>query len=625
MTKRSVFRSLLVAALVATVLFVPISSAVAAVFTDGFESGDTSAWSQTIGGVIIGSAGPFAPAPEGAQYARLTTTRASAYLQKSVAPTSELYVDFKLDVGSAPGGLTISRMTTASGNKLVSLKLTKNSKLQMKNHVTGDATTSATTLPTGWHELQLHARVGVGLVEVWLDGAQVGDLSASVSLGTTQIGVVQMGTNGSTSGFDIGLDAVTLDTAFIGSGGVAPSTPTGLGVTNTTSTTASLVWNAASGATGYGVYRDGSKVVDVFTTSFADSNLSPSTSFQYSVDAFNVSGRSTESTPVTATTASGGGTTIVVKAGADMACDPADPDFNNGAGTAVKCQQMATSNLLPGADTVLALGDTQFDCGGSAAFSQSYGPSWGRFKPITWASVGDNEYNTPAQAPNGTGCSTLKDAAAYFDYFGNRGGSISATPLPGVSQSTIPGVYSFNLPEGCLPGVGGTCAWHVVALNSNCDFIGGCDAGSAMDTWLQADLAANTWARCTMAFEHVPRYASPASGPKLNSKVLQLWQDYVSGGVDVVLNSSVHFYERYAPQDAFGNADLNGTAEFLIGVGGHNVGSIAPAGSRLPNSEAGQSTTFGVIQFTLTADSYSWSFLPILGGTYSDGGTRACT
>lgn len=606
-----------------------LPAAALAFFSDGFESGTTSAWTTTAGSVTVESAGAFAPAPEGTQYARLTTAGSSTYLEGSFTAQSELYVDFKANEGSAPGGMTVARLTTSSGTQLLSLKINKNRQLQLKNHVSGGTTTSATSLPTGWHELQLHARVGASsIAEVWLDGTQVSDLTITTSLGATAIGGVQMGTKGSTSGFDLGLDAVTFDTAFIGGGGgggTPPDTPTGLQVVGTTSSTASLSWNAATGATGYGVYRDGTLVQEVTTTSFTDFGLSPSTGYTYTVDAFNSTGRSGQATPVTATTTAGGGTTVVVRTAADIACDPADPNFNGGLGAGKNCQQMATSNLLPGADTVLAFGDTQFDCGGAAAFTQSYDPSWGRFKSITFAGIGDNEYNAPSQAPNGTGCTTLRDAAGYFDYFGNRGGSVTATPLPYVNQSPIPAVYSFNLPEGCTPGVGGTCVWHVVALNSNCTLIGGCGAGSPMDVWLRQDLADNAWARCTMAWEHVPRFASKASGLKVNDKVLRLWEDYVSGGVDVVLSSSVHFYERFAPQDPFGNALANGTAQFLIGVGGRGMGGIAPEGSRLPNSEAGQSGTFGVIQLTLQEGSYGWDFMPIPGGTYSDTGSRACT
>jgi len=604
-------------------------AAAATLFSDGFESGTMSAWTSVTGNVSAVQGSAFA----GSWFGQATSAGSSTYARKSLAiPQSEVYVQSAVDVIAPPGGsggVTLLRLTTASGGAIVSLNLDKALRLQVKNHVAGSKTTSATTLPVGtWRVIQLHAFVAgaTSLVEVWVDGTQVTDLTSTASLGTTAVGALLAGNKGSNGGFTLGFDEVVVDTSFIGGGGpIPPDTPTGLQVVGTTSSTASLSWNATAGATGYGVYRDGSKVQDVTTTSFTDLGLSPSTDYGYTVDAFNTAGRSGQSTPVTATTTAGGDTTVVVRTAADIACDPADPNFSGGLGTASKCQQMATSNLLPGADSVLAFGDTQFDCGGAAAFTQSYDPSWGRFRSITFAGIGDNEYNTPTQAPNGTGCTTLRDAAGYFDYFGNRGGSVTATPLPYVSQSSIPAVYSFNLPEGCTPGVGGTCIWHVVALNSNCALIGGCGAGSPMDVWLRQDLADNSWARCTMAWEHVPRFASKASGLKVNDKVLRLWQDYVNGGVDVVLSSSVHFYERYAPQDAFGNPLATGAAEFLIGVGGRGMGQIAPEGSRLPNSEAGQSGTFGVIQFTLQEGSYAWNFMPVPGGTYSDSGSRACT
>src|SRR6185503_19957242 len=54
---------------------------------------------------------------------------------------------------------------------------------------------------------------------------------------------------------------------------------------------------------------------------------------------------------------------IVVRAAGDIACDPADPNFNAGVGTATACRQRDTANLLVGADLILPLGDNQYECG----------------------------------------------------------------------------------------------------------------------------------------------------------------------------------------------------------------------------------------------------------------------
>ncbi|MGI5514230.1 chitinase [Streptomyces sp. CA-106131] len=86
-----------------------------------------------------------------------------------------------------------------------------------------------------------------------------------------------------------------------------PATPTGLAVSSTTSSSVSLAWNAVSGATGYNVYRSGTKVAAVTGTSATVTGLSPSTSYSFQVTATNAAGESAKSSPVTATTAATGG------------------------------------------------------------------------------------------------------------------------------------------------------------------------------------------------------------------------------------------------------------------------------------------------------------------------------
>ena len=55
----------------------------------------------------------------------------------------------------------------------------------------------------------------------------------------------------------------------------------------------------------------------------------------------------------------------VIAAAGDTACDPRDPAFNGGRGTATQCRQLYTSNLLvnKGLAAVLPLGDNQYATG----------------------------------------------------------------------------------------------------------------------------------------------------------------------------------------------------------------------------------------------------------------------
>lgn len=81
-----------------------------------------------------------------------------------------------------------------------------------------------------------------------------------------------------------------------------PSAPTGLTVSGTTSSSVSLAWNAVSGATGYTVYRGGTKVQAVSGTSATVTGLAASTAYTFQVTAVNAAGESPRSATVTGTT-----------------------------------------------------------------------------------------------------------------------------------------------------------------------------------------------------------------------------------------------------------------------------------------------------------------------------------
>ncbi|MEH0576047.1 glycoside hydrolase family 18 protein [Streptomyces sp. B21-108] len=86
-----------------------------------------------------------------------------------------------------------------------------------------------------------------------------------------------------------------------------PSAPTGLTVSGTTSSSVSLSWSAVSNATGYNVYRGGTKVTSVTGASATVTGLTASTSYGFQVTATNAAGESAKSTTVTGTTTSGTG------------------------------------------------------------------------------------------------------------------------------------------------------------------------------------------------------------------------------------------------------------------------------------------------------------------------------
>jgi acid phosphatase type 7 len=286
----------------------------------------------------------------------------------------------------------------------------------------------------------------------------------------------------------------------------------------------------------------------------------------------------------------------VVAAAGDIACDPADAFFDEGRGRLRRCHQRQTSDLLLRADLagILVLGDAQYERGRLDAFQRSFGPTWGRLKALMHPVPGNHEYRDPG-------------AAGYFDYFNGPGQQI------GLAGSRDSGWYSFDV---------GT--WHVVALNSECSeprsnpTEAACAAGSPQEQWLRADLAAHP-AACTLAFWHHPLFAS-AEGASPTMR--PIWQALYDAGVDVVLNGHVHAYERFAPQTPDGaRDDARGIREFVVGTGGKSRQAFF---AFLPTSEVHDRSAFGILELTLAAGRYSWTFVPEAGRAFTDSGTAPC-
>jgi chitinase len=111
-------------------------------------------------------------------------------------------------------------------------------------------------------------------------------------------------------------------------GPTIPGAPNGLAVSGTTSSSVSLTWNTVSGATGYNIYRNGTKITAVSGTSATVTGLAAATSYSFQVTATNAAGESPKSATVNATTApTGGGGGSVPK----HAVTGYWQNFNNGA------------------------------------------------------------------------------------------------------------------------------------------------------------------------------------------------------------------------------------------------------------------------------------------------------
>jgi len=278
-------------------------------------------------------------------------------------------------------------------------------------------------------------------------------------------------------------------------------------------------------------------------------------------------------------------TTTVFAAAGDIACSPRNPLFHHGKGKGQWCRQKATAAVVRKMhpDGVLMLGDGQYDSGLLREYRKSYALSWGRFLSKTYPVLGNHDYW--AGPPRG-----------FFDFFGTR----SAV---GLGQ----GWYSFDVP-----------GWHLIGLNSNCDLID-CTAGSAEYTWLQHDLQAHAATQCQVAFMHHPRWSSgPHGNEKADRPLIRL---LTSAGVDLLLVGHDHIYERFAPQDFRGKRDPNGIREIIVGTGGAEHYPIVHVQR---NSVKRNTTTFGVLRLALSRGAYSWRFMPVKGGRFSDAGSASC-
>ncbi|CAN5539463.1 hypothetical protein BH11ACT8_BH11ACT8_07600 [soil metagenome] len=270
-------------------------------------------------------------------------------------------------------------------------------------------------------------------------------------------------------------------------------------------------------------------------------------------------------------TASGDDQAVSVVAVGDLVCE------SDEAPTATTCQQQATADLAAGLQpqTVIALGDLQYEAGSRAEFEKAWAPTWGQFDDILAPVPGNHEYGTPA-------------AADYRSYF--RTGSYYARDIGG---------------------------WRVYLLDSNCEEVD-CAEESA---WLSDQLAQQP-TLCTAVAMHHPRVSSGAHGS--NDALEPLWAAAVDGGVDLALAGHDHDYERFGHLDDQGEPidGSGGTRAFVVGTGGKSLYPLRDF--RRHGSEFAQDTTFGVLHLTLAPDGYDWQYVAV-DGSVLDQGSDSCS
>jgi hypothetical protein len=258
-----------------------------------------------------------------------------------------------------------------------------------------------------------------------------------------------------------------------------------------------------------------------------------------------------------------------------------------GAGDIGRCDDRSdrkTARLvgkIPG--TVFTLGDHAYHDGTRSEFRDCYDPTWGKYKKRTRPTAGNHDYHTAGAKP-------------YFNYFRWRAGRPR-------------GYYSYD--RG---------AWHIVALNSNCEEVGGCEWRSAQGRWLRRDLA-NHRARCTLAYFHHPLYASGRGED--SPEVKPFWHILYNHHADVILNGHAHRYERFARITPSGKrSSARGIRQFIVGTGGAE--REFQQGPDEPRVQAKKTGAPGVLKLELGSGFYHWKFVPVAGRNYTDSGSARC-
>jgi hypothetical protein len=195
----------------------------AAIFSDGFESGDLSNWSTVSGGLTVEST-DVASGSYAAESIGDGTNPAYAW-ETLPQPLSEIYyqLHFKL-VSLSSSSVYLGWLRTAnpapSGAKAGAILgffvSSSSGKLGLRNNITASniSTNGPVVADGNWHTLQVHANITTGQVDTWVDGTPVANLSGTgLNLGTDPVGIVQIGENATGKTYDVLYDDVAVDTA----------------------------------------------------------------------------------------------------------------------------------------------------------------------------------------------------------------------------------------------------------------------------------------------------------------------------------------------------------------------------------------------------------------------------
>jgi hypothetical protein len=187
----------------------------APVFTDGFESGNLSAWNTKAGLLAEGS-----NVNSGSWAVEGNTTNGATYAKKTLPATyPDAYAQVHVNLVSQVSQVNLLRLRTADGTSLGYVYVSTAGLIGVHNDTTGTNTVSTTAFPSGWHSIQLRLAAdtspgtATGALQVWLDGNLItGISSTSVDVGSAPVGAVQIGETQTGRTYDVVFDDVAVST-----------------------------------------------------------------------------------------------------------------------------------------------------------------------------------------------------------------------------------------------------------------------------------------------------------------------------------------------------------------------------------------------------------------------------
>jgi hypothetical protein len=193
-------------------------------FSDGFESGNFSAWTLVKTGGDGSAVVQSSIVKTGSYAAQLSETSNSgslAYVRKKLAsPQVDLTAsgDFQvLQQGASGGNVPFFRFFTGGGTRIITLyRHNVNGKIQV-GYGGGNFASSSTLALNTWANLQLHVTISgaASTVEVRLNGTLIYS-TTSASLGTAAVASLQLGNETAAQKFTLAADNITAQTSNTG-------------------------------------------------------------------------------------------------------------------------------------------------------------------------------------------------------------------------------------------------------------------------------------------------------------------------------------------------------------------------------------------------------------------------